>query len=329
MKPSMRTLAAATLLGTLLGGCGKPEPPPPAAPRPAAKAAADDRGASADEVAKQARGKLVCPPKAATAPRAEGAPVDDVQGVRPGLGYDEAMELVLCANPLLVATAAAGRGFDLKAPLAQTVRQGFTARPAEPRVVKTAKQIVKELQDDAMARGGNAVREDLQPGQSKWFVATMGMQGQERVLGVAREERFPPEQSPTIESVHAALVKKYGMPSHDQPAAPGRLPLTRWAYDPRGQLIATGSPLFSRCTGTSDPNGGMQVVPDCGVVVQALLIPQKSNPDLVDRLQVGVVNQAGGYRLITETEQGLGDLDQRRRAQEVAKAAKNAKAPSL
>jgi hypothetical protein len=53
------------------------------------------------------------------------------------------------------------------------------------------------------------------------------------------------------------------------------------------------------------------VTADCGLVVQALLIPQKTNPQLVDRMQVGVVNQSSGYRM------------------EVEKSAKNTKAPSL
>ncbi|KQW36194.1 hypothetical protein [Rhizobacter sp. Root404] len=73
----------------------------------------------------------------------------------------------------------------------------------------------------------------------------------------------------------------------------------------------------------------MHVTPECGVVVQAVLVPQKTNPELVDRLQVGIVDQALGYRLIGATEQGLAQLDQRRRAQEVDKAARNGKAPSL
>lgn len=330
MKPRIAhlTLAAAACT-TWLAGCGKPDTPAAAAARPAAKAAAEDGNLTAEQVARQARGSRTCPAKAATPPRADNAPVDDVLGVRPGLGYDEAMDAMLCAHDLLVATPATGRGFDLKAPQAHTVRQGFTARQAEPRVAKTGRQIVKEMQDEAMARGSNAVREDLKPGQSKWFVATMGLQGQERVLGVAREERFSTEQSPTIAAVQAALAKKYGAPTFEQPASDTRLPLARWAYDPQGRPITPASPLFGRCVGTSDPNGSMQVVPECGVVVQAMLFPQKSNPGLVDRLQVGVVDQAAGYRLVTATEQGLVQLDQRRRSLELEKAAKDGKSPSL
>jgi len=324
-------IACAVLAVTLVacGGADKPAPAAPAAIRPAAGGGSRDTGATAETVAKEARGALTCPARTATPPRAAGAPVDDVLGVRPGLGFEEAMNAVLCSHALLVAAPQAGRGFNLKAPEARSVRQGFSATFAEPRVVKTSKQIMQEMQADAMARGGNAVREDLKPGQAKWFVSTMGLPGQERVLSVAREERFAADQSPTIETVVEALVKKYGTPSRAQQAASGQMPLLRWAYDPTGRLVTDGSPLLHKCNGTSDPNGSVTLTPDCGIVVQALLVPQRTNPGLVDRMQVGVVDQDGGYRMIAATEQALAQSDRDRRSQELEKAAKSAKAPSL
>lgn len=251
--------------------------------------AASDQGVSAEVVAKQARGELSCPANITSPARADSVPVDDVLGVR----------------------------------------QGFSARFAEPRVVKTGKQIVQERTLEAMERGGNAVHEDLKPGQVKWFVGSMGLPGQERVLSVAREECFAADQSPTIDSVIAALLKKYGTATRTQRGASGYLPLVRWAYDPLGRRVDDASPLYNKCGGASDPNGGVHLSPDCGVVVQATLFPHKSNPELVERMHVGVVNQLGGYQAITATEQALGQRDQQRRTNEVAKAAKDAKAPSL
>ncbi|MEO6897499.1 MAG: hypothetical protein ABI218_12720 [Caldimonas sp.] len=315
-----------------IAGCGKPDKPaaPAAAARAAPTSASAEQGASAQEVAQQARAGVSCPAKVKSAsPRAADAPVDDVLGVRPGLGYEEAVNVVLCTQELLVATDEKGRGFDLKVPQPQVVRQGFSARMAEPRVVRTGKQIVQEMQRDAMARGANAVREDLKPGQTKWFVATMGVPGQESVLSVAREERFGADQAQTIDNVTAALLKKYGTPTRVQHAAATQLPLLRWAHDLAGRLVTETSPLYGKCMGTTDPNGSVNLSPDCGIVVQAMLIPQKANPELVDRMQVGVVDQAGGFRMIAETERALGQQDAQRRAQEVAKANKNAKGPSL
>ena len=314
----------------VLAGCDKPAPA--AAPARGAKASVATRaeqGTSAEQVAQQARGDVSCPARVATPARAGDAPVDDVMGVRPGLTYEEAASTVVCAHELLVVDPQPLRGFEIKA-FGQKVRQGFSARFAEERVVKTSKQILQEMQNDAMARGANAVREDFKPGQSRWYVGTMGVPGQERVLSVGREERYASEQSPTMASLTAALRKKYGATTTRELAASAtQMPTLRWAHDPAGRLVAEGTPLFNRCIGHPDPKVGISLNPDCGVVVEALLVPRKDNPELADRLLVTIVDQGGGYRMIAATEQALAQADQQRRAQEVEKAAKTAKGPSL
>lgn len=330
-RPFLSTITAALSLaiGLTVAGCGRSDEPAPApaAKAPAAKPAAD-QGASAEDVAKQARGDLSCPARIASPPRVANAPVDDVQGVRPGLTYEEAMNAVLCTHRLLVAAVDHGRGFSLKVAGARDIRQGFSAQFAEPRVARTSRQILQEMQRDAIARSGNAVREDLQPGQARWFVGTMGLPGQERVLSVTRAERFAADQRPTVDTVTEALLKKYGPPTQNRRASSSHTPLLRWSYDPLGRHVGETSPLYHRCRGISSPNGGVNLSPDCGVVVQAMLYPKKDNAALVDRMEVGVVDQAGGYRMITAAEQGLGQAEQQRRAQEVEKAAKNARVPT-
>ena len=325
------TAAAGLALAVSIAGCGKSEKPASVSSpaKTMTSATASEKGTSAEVVAKQARGDLSCPARVASMKRADNAPVDDVLGVRPGLTYEEALNAVLCTHDLLVSAPATGRGFDLKAPDARSVRQGFSAAFAEPHVVKSSRKIMQDMQIESMARGGNAVHEDLKPGQARWFVATMGLPGRERVLSVAREERFASEQSPTIDTVMGALMKKYGTATKAQPGTSGQLPIVRWAYDPQGRLVTADSPLFNRCSGTSDPNGGVNLSPDCGIVVQAMLVPQKTNPVLVERMQVGVVNHGDGYQMLVATKQSLVQSDQQRQATEVEKATKNAKAPTL
>jgi hypothetical protein len=329
----MRAISIGPLLvsAAIAAGCGPSDKPGVAAKASTAAAPVAgnaEKGASAEQVARQARGDVSCPAKIRTPPRADGQPVDDVLGVRPGQSYEEAMNVVLCANELLVATPEKSRGFTIKAQ-GRTVNQGFSARFAEPREVRSGKQIVQDLQRDAMARGANAVREDLKPGQSKWYVGTMGVPGAERVLSVGREERFASGQNPTAASVRTALQQKYGVPTRELPASETQLPVFRWAHDPQGAAVREGTPLFLRCISHPDPNVGTSLNPDCGIVVEAMLIPLKSNPDLVDRLMVTVVDQGGGYRAIAATELALAQQDQQRRAQEVDKATKSAKGPSL
>lgn len=326
-------LAAITLAGTLAacGSSGKPDAA--AATRDgdgsassASRTDALPANASAEEVAAAARGDVDCPADVETPAPAAGSPVDDVVGVRPGMTWDEATNVVMCSNPLLVIAPETGRGFDIQT-YGQTIRQGFSARFAEPRVEKTGRQIVQEMERNAMARTMNAVRHDMKPGQTKWFVATMGMPGQERVISAAREEWFAEGHNPTMDSVEQALIAKYGTPTwkmidHDY----RRL---RWAYDPRGRLITETSPLFNRCSANADPDSGENVSADCGIVVAAMIQAPRDNLELSQFMQVGVVDQANGYAALTATTQGLQALDAQRRAQQVQEAAKNAQAPQL
>jgi hypothetical protein len=278
--------------------------------------------ASADDVAEKARGDVDCPADIDSDERAEGAPVDDVLGVRPGLTYDEAVNAVLCSHEMLVMLPIT-RGFDLQT-YGHTLRQGFTARFAERE--KSSKEYMDEISGSFSARSGNAVTQDMLPGQSKWYVTAMGMPEAERVIHVAREEWFEEGRNPTMASVEQALIKKYGPPSRNYLQSARTL---AWIYDPRGRLATETSPLFSSCTASSDPDGGSNFSPDCGIVVGAQIWPLQANTDLAAYMQVGVVDSAGGYQALTTVEQALQALDTKKKADEVSEAQENADAPEL
>ncbi len=319
------THLAIAFLTVGLIGCDQPSEPPSKAAAAKSKPAGQG-AATAEQVAKEARADVRCPAKQKSAPRAAGAPVDDVIGVRPGMSYDEAANAVLCTHDLLVMQTDRGRGFNIKT-YGQPLRHGFGARFAEPRVEWTAKRAKIESMDDIVARSGNAARDDMKPGQSKWYVGTMGLPGQELVINVAREEWFEAGANPTIASIEQALLKKYGPPSKQQNNNGQRY--ISWSYDLTGSLVTPGAPLFNRCSGNASPNGGVSLSPDCGTVVTAIVAPLRDNPDLALSMQVGVVDQAGGYQLVTTTEQALAQADQQRRAKETANATKNTAAPKL
>jgi hypothetical protein len=325
-------LMVATVLAAGLGACGggNPGSAPAGAvggsATSAGKAAPRAANASAEEVANESRGDVRCPARVETKPHDPKAPVDDVLGVRPGMTYEEAANLVMCTHDLMVVQPDS-RGFQIQT-FGATLRQGFAARIAQPRVEKSSKQILMEMQDSAIGRSGNRVTEDMKPGESKWYVGTIGMPGQERVINVAREEWFAEGRNPTSESVEQALIKKYGTPTRKQPPASGMRYLT-WAYDPLGRPVTETSPLFYKCSGVADPDGGANFSPDCGEVIVAQIFPTPDNPALSRFFQVGVVDQAGGYEALTATEQGLRQMDSTRKAQQVQDAAKNADAPKL
>ncbi|HEU4429869.1 MAG TPA: hypothetical protein VFT98_13990, partial [Myxococcota bacterium] len=322
LEAFMRSSASFLVLAfvSLMTACGSDDDI--GLPDPSSGRRGDEELASAEEVAENARGDVDCPADIDSPDRPDGAPVDDVVGVRPGLTYDEALNVVLCTDEMLVATQDT-RGFNIQT-YGQTLRQGFSARFAEAE--KSSQQIMKEMQDGFLARSGNAVTQDMLPGQSKWYVATMGLPGKERVISVAREEWFAEGKSPTQAAVAQALIAKYGAPSRDQTAGQRMI---WWIYDPRGRLATETSPLYQQCTGVSDPDGGTNFSPDCGLVVHARIMPLQSNPDLAQYMQVGVIDQAGGYQAITGTEQALAAGDAERQARETREAAENADAPQL
>lgn len=324
----MRTvpLIITSLLAGTLAACGS-SGPSPASSVTASRAAAASLPATAStaEVAAHMRGDVHCPAKIPATPA--GTPVDDVVGVRPGISYEEAANAVMCSNPLLVVTPETSRGFDIPT-YGQTLRQGFSARFAQARVQKTGRQIVQEMEREATARTMNAVRHDMQPGQVKWFVSTMGMPGQEKVISAAREEWFEEGRNPTVDSVTRSLVAKYGTPTQQRDPYTNERDL-RWAWDPRGRPITETSPLFDKCQGVTAPDSGMSLSADCGVVVQARIIAMRDNPALAQYLQAGVLDSAGGYAALTATREGLQAMDAKKRAQQVKDAAKNAQAPQL
>lgn len=340
-------IANTLLIGLFLAlsGCGDSAPEKPSAASSSSSQSQRKSGSSnsnaskvlatAEEVAKEARGKVRCPAKVTTPARPKDAPVIDVMGVRPGLTYEEATNLVMCTHDLLVVTADTSRRFNIET-YGHTIRQGFSASFAEERIQKDARDYMRELNAASIARGTNAKTNRDKPGQSAWYVSTMGMPGEERVISLAREEWFEEGRYPTRESVEQALIKKYGKPTlvwRTEQRADGKLTRPgdtfRWIYDTFGRQVTETSPLYRQCDGISTTRGGGIYSPDCGVVVEAVAVPLLDNVALARSMVVGVIDQAGGYEALMSTEQALQQRDAERRAREVEEASRNAVAPSL
>jgi len=313
------SVVCASLALVALSGCGQ---------KPAASAAGDPPNvgsgdASAEQVAREMRGKVKCPAQVATPPP---GPITDVIGIRPGQTYEEAVNQVLCDNSLLVVRETKDRGYNIET-YGAAVRQGFLGAFAEPRVSKSSEQIVKDMQDAAMRRGLNTYVAPLKPGQSRYFVSTMGMPGQERVIAVSREEYFPEGKLPSTESVKQALVAKYGPPSQAQDN--GTHTYLWWETDPAGRPIPEGTPLHMQCRLNVSPDAPVNLNPECGAQVGALITGSDQNPGLARSLAVTSQNGAKGNDLVLTTEAALQRADAERQAKEVNAASKGAAAPKL
>lgn len=320
---------AVLTLALALGACGSDDEAPAkqaaGGSKPRSEAAAP-QDMTAEQVAKEARGKVKCPAKVKSPAPKIGAVVD-VVGVYPGMTYEEAANAVMCTHDLLI-VGPTSRRFQIQT-YGQTVRYGFEAGFAKPKVnvQRTARDYRREWQNAAIGVGSNRRQDGQQPGTASWYVATMGMPGEERVINIARRERFEEGRQPTVASVHAALVKKYGEPT--EAADLGQQRVLYWSYDPRGRRIMETSPLFRRCHAPSSLNAAFNFSPDCGLAVTASILGLATNPDLVDELTVTSMDQAGGYEVIESTERGLAQLEAQRRAKETEAASRNSTAPTL
>jgi hypothetical protein len=309
-----------------LSACGSDDKPSAGSASSGKSTANAAQDMTAEQVAKEARGKVKCPAKVASrAP--ELAAAVDVVGVWPGMKYEEAENVVLCSHPLLI-TGPTSRTFSIQT-YGQAVRQGFEAGFAKPQlnVQKSARDYRREWEQRSIAIGTNRSGGRMDPGAARWYVGTMGMPGQERVINVGRHERFEEGKNPTATSVRDALIKKYGEPT--QVSANGLSTYFRWAYDARGRAIKETSPLFHRCNAPYSLDASFNFSADCGVTVGATILALRSNTDLVDELTVVSLDQANGYEAIEGTERGLAQLDALRRAKETEAASRNATAPTL
>lgn len=316
----------AALCALVLAACGGSEEPKQqtsAGTRSSSQQAKNQpRDMTAEEVAKEARGKVKCPAKVTSRPPKIDAVVD-VVGVFPGMTYEEAENVVLCSHELLI-TGPTSRRFEIQT-YGQTVRQGFSAGFAQPKVnvQRSARDYRREWQAQSIGAGTNQRRQGTEPGTARWYVGTMGLPGQERVINAGRVERFEEGKLPTIDNVRAALVKKYGEPTRED----GQWFF--WSYDPRGRRIVETSPLYHTCRAPGGIDFAFTFNPNCGLAVTAAPKRPANNPNLVEELTVFVIDQAGGYEALVNTERGLAQLDEQRRAKETEAASRNATAPTL
>ncbi len=133
------TCAIAMLAAAGCGGSDSKSDAPIGAVDPSRPAPTGE--ATAEQVAEEMRGNVKCPASAST-PRPEGAPIDDVVGVRPGMGWNEAATFVLCDNPLMVVAENTGRNYQINT-YGQKLRQGFDGTFAKPRKVMSSRDYLR------------------------------------------------------------------------------------------------------------------------------------------------------------------------------------------
>jgi hypothetical protein len=259
---------------------------------------------TAKETTAEWRDDLDCPVKVSSK-RDEGAPVDDIQGVRPGMTFNEAVEVVLCSNEDIGVTIN-----DENTEYFDVISRGIFTGNGERK--NFFANIINFKKTD---EHGNSVNPDKSP---LWKVQSIGVPKEESIVAVNYIESYYNGKNPSIESVKQALISKYG---NNVRVKDGYM---IWAYDTLNRPITETSPLNSECFNISTT-----LMEGCGLKVIAYSYPLDENPLLSSGLNLTVVNPAKGAQLIEETKQKFSKLEAARHEKELKNTQDNSEKPSL
>lgn len=313
-RPSLHRLLRAwpAWAVVLLAACGERPSTKAAPPPPTPAAAAKPAGQQAPARPEDTLPRPQCPPRASAAP-----PGPDIVGLRLGMGLDEALNHARCALPGAV-VGFSPRWFQQLQP-GRTVlsQQMFTVQRGD-----TAECSFKQL--------GDAQKCGL--GRRQWLhideqivAAAPGLPGRQGVLAVWRQQHWKPGEMPTREAVLAALREKYGPPSATTTQQHGSVV---WRRDTAGRLLTPAEPLFEQCHGPAARATSSQAWREgCGLTVTADLVPARDNPQLVQSLFVGLMDQTAMFRAGETLQAELDRLEAERRADELRQA--GGQAPKL
>lgn len=306
MRPIQPSLIPCVCL-LVLGACGgSPEPAAPAAPATPA--------AGETPVAESNLPPLRCPARLADTP--DGP---DVIGLRLGMSHADALALVRCHTKDAGYTNFPTRWFD------RLETYGLELGPQAISVMTGDTEDCSFRSFSDMQRCG--------PGNRVWLhtaeaitVATPGLPGRETVVGIWRTQHFREQEQPPVEALAAALAEKYGTPHARFPQS-DRHDLHAWGWDAAGMTMTRQHPLYAQCVMSgANPRGtdGQSWGEGCGLSIKALLVRSRTNPDLAEEISVGMLHQQQLWDYQQGFEQGLRELDARRRRQELDRAKDNA-----
>lgn len=216
-------------------------------------------------------------------PRPEGAPVDDLRGLRLGVPLDTAIRFVQCPE---------GEEAD------SILLEGDGPRLSRDEAGLKIRSFARVATGRHRARWGSTdvlnynPRNRLDQVDAEWSLYADGMPGQEKLYALWLVQPFAKDGEPTIASQQAALEKKYG-----KPAMVGDRGQFFWLLGPEGKPL----PEFDRdklreCSaGISIYGTQMNWRSDCGLTIVAQIEPAYGNPQLAQAVRVAMIDAASYY----------------------------------
>jgi len=244
-----------------------------------------------------------CPPRLAAVPRSEVAPVDDIVGMRPGMGYDDVLALLECRDDIRSVQSAPlwGASQNYGIPTRQLLRasNGIPCSEAE----------ISARSANCDSGGGHF--EPLRDITREYIVAFTGMPQQEVARAIWRRILYTVDDTQAVSVLTQSLSEKYGTPQLQASGDHLRINKVRagatnliWLYSregmptppPAGQF--TNAALnYETCINGPQPqfatrhgwNSG------CNLTIRAEILPQDGNRMLARELNMVVMNQRDLY----------------------------------
>mgnify|MGYP003701286879 CR=1 FL=1 len=295
----------ALLVALVVAACGGGSDGPDGSPAAAATAAGgfDDRrggnppprGGRANTTAGHGRAP---PTRGAPA----GGPVDDVVGIRPGMGWDDVMWLLACRDD--VPTVEIGDTWNVKQAYGIPVRQLIRASDGQP---CSGQEIVRDMSSTSRSCDDGGYKfQALKNIANQIVVVFTGLPEQETARAVWRRTSFPEGDQPAIDSLRTSLTNKYGAPHLDERDRQGRITLT-WTHDLLGRPMSTAASTFGTCSrGLNAVFGSSHAWSSaCGLTIRALISPVYGNDLLAREFSVGLMHQKDFYDAGQQFERDL------------------------
>lgn len=261
-----------------------------------------------------------CPAKVTSAARPEGAPVDDIVGIRPGMSFDDVSWVLECRDDVPIINVAdkwvIKQNYDI--PTRQIIRASDGTPCSGQDIVRDMSAMGSKACDD----GGYKFKA-LKDITQQIIVVFNGMPNEEKVGAVWRRNSFPEGAGPTIDSVAQSLGAKYGEPHVSEKDRRGVTNLV-WMFDLLGRPMSKSSGDWNNCVNVSinaSFANAQRWSAGCGLTIKAALAPAYGNELLVREMNMGLMHQKNFYDEGQQFEQALQAAYDARKQEEAAGAA--------
>jgi hypothetical protein len=176
---------------------------------------------------------------------------------------------------------------------AETARRTLAcANPAYQVEYGTAGFSVPRMPDGSRPHGSISV----DGGLDDIVVYLMGMPGKEQVIGITRSLEFADGREPTVDQLSGQISGKYGALVRPQSYSQG----VTAVYATSGEKLGPENEDLGRCSGAVNYMHGQiaNIYGGCGLTINHSVEPKRSNPQLVHKFLLTVVDQQFAMNLI-------------------------------